>query len=254
MKIAGITLFLFAINFCLGGLHAQVVGDKIYYTYDPKLVRGTIGYTQMSLDMRTDDPKLTIPARGAGALYLRAEGRILSGFMKAKNRIVLRDAFYLDMIMGKLTVPPLPFGAIGNESKFCTGGSFGYQFLLGYRTEQWAALGGIDFTLANVSLGSAFDPQNLFTYYHPWMARGEYKIGKDTGEEFRIITSVWSNFSKDKSFSGAFVDFPVAKQKRYWITFQYQSRKTGNMTVVSYNSYPSTLTQWMIGFKVGSIY
>ncbi|MEO6882686.1 MAG: hypothetical protein ABI199_01535 [Bacteroidia bacterium] len=238
-KIIFLGLFLT----CIGKLKSQVV------YVDPNLIRGDISFTQMNLKFDG------IPVRKAIGLHTKVGGRIISGFMSAKNKICVRDEFFLDLTLGKLTSTPLTYFN-ESESKFSTAGMFGYEFLVGYRTEKYAAMGGVKLQWTNIFIGSSeFVGDKLFISSSSLMLRGEYRIGD--AEEFRIVFMGWSNFNSEKNNSGFNFDFPISKKRRLWLTFQYQAMSYINSAPANFDNgkyINGSFNQWFAGIKVGSIY
>jgi hypothetical protein len=245
-------IILFFLSILIGKVKSQVVygaDGKQYIYVDPKLIRGDISFTQMNLKFDG------IPIRTAIGLHTRLGGRLVSGFMSSKNKICVRDEFFLDLTLGKLISTPLTYFK-DPEMKFSTAGMFGYEFLVGYRTEKYAAMGGLKLQWTSAFVGSSeFSGDKLLTGTYPLMLRGEYRIGN--AEEFRIVLMAWSNFKSVKNNSGFNVDVPIAKKRRLWFTFQYQAMSYINSAPANFdnNKYtPGSFNQWLAGIKVGSIY
>lgn len=240
-------------------LPGQVLNQERYYNaagndyiyVDARMIRGVVGYSSGSLSFNTGKPSLTIPNRTWWSVYLRNEFRMFSSLIDRHNKFVVRDAMYLDLAMGKMTSAPIKYADGNPEGLFTVNSSFGYQFLAGYRSETWALLGGADALWAVTFAGSAFDPNKLVRNYIPFVLRGEYRPWG--GNECRIVACAFSNFNNANSYYGAFVDLPISKSKRFYLTAQYLVRNS-YMTVGNYDTYRCTISQWMIGFKVGSIY
>lgn len=233
-----------------GGRYYDAAGNEYIYI-DARMIRGVIGYSSGNLSFNTGKPSVTIPNRTWWSVYLRNEFRIISSYIDRHNKFVVRDAMYLDLGLGKMTSTPLKYNDGNPEGLFTVNSSFGYQLLAGYRNKTWALLCGANALWAVTFTGSAFDPNKLLRNYIPFVLRGEYRPWG--GNECRIVACAFSNFNSSNAYYGAFLDLPISKRKRFFLTAQYLCRNT-YMTVTNYYTYPSVISQWMIGFKVGSIY
>jgi hypothetical protein len=245
-----IILLLFIVFTCR--IKSQVVngsGGNKYIYVDPKLIRGDISFSKANLNFPDIRP------RDALLLHTKCGARIISAFMTKKNKFAIRDEFFCDLSLGKLTSEPLKY--FNNaESKFSTVFQFGYEFMAGYRNEKFALMGGLKFQWSNAFIGrSEFSGNKLLPGTYPLMIRGEYAIGN--GEEFRLVCMAWSNFNSEKNSSGANIDIPISKKRRLWFTVQYQYMTCSGSAPANFdnNNYTTGFfNQWFAGIKVGSIY
>lgn len=220
-----------------------------YVLVDARLIRAAVGYSSFGIS-KVD----TLADRLAQGINLRAEARLVSGFLKRDEGFVIADAFYLDLTMGMLQSEPLFYYA-NPEDRFSTVAAFGYSFLAGYSTERFGALAGkgFDWTAAFVG-GSTFPGPDLFISTGPWMARFEFRPA--FSNEFRIMLTGWDNFNPEKRHTGFRVDIPFLPRKRFWLTYNY-SRIGSSVSYATFDNdqyAKGILTQHIIGIRVGSIY
>ena len=224
--------------------------DKYLYL-DAKLIRAVVGVSFNNLSIAPESGTgYKVPNRRSTMVYLRNDFRVVSKFMDGDRKWVFRDALYLDLALGKLTVDPIK-GNKDYEDKTCIDFDFGYQLLYGYRNKKWAALAGFDIIAVYNKMGSAYNSDALLDLYTPLSGRLEYHAWG--GNECRMVLGGFTNFSSENAYRTVFFDFPIAFGKRFFLTCQYTTRKTKMETFVT-NIAPASFSSLMFGFKVGSIY
>ena len=228
---------------------ARVYDASKYILIDAKLLRGSVGYTTFGIsDLDTLADRL-----GQG-VELRIEARLISGFVKRTEGLVIADAFFLDLTMGRLSSEPLYYYD-NPEDRFSTAMNFGYSILAGYSTEHFGVLGGKSFEWFSGSVGGTSLPgATLMSGTAPWIARLEFRPA--FSPEFRIMLTGWDNFNSTKQNKGFRVDVPFLPKNRLFLTYAY-SRMCGDVSYATFNNdeyAPGTFTQHMFGIRFGSIY
>lgn len=246
LALAGLGLFL---HTATAQQQATVYDASNYILVDARLLRAAIGYTTFHLRMEDD-----LPQRDAQGIDLRAEARLVSGFLDSDEGFVIADAFYIDLGLGVLNSEPLYYFA-NPEDRFSTTASFGYSFLAGYSNKRFGALAGkgFDWTAAFVG-GSTLPGAKLFLATAPWMTRLEFRPA--FSGEFRILLTGWDNFNDTKRSQGFRLDLPIHPTKRFWLTYSFSSwgSDVSYATFDNFQYAPGTLTQHMFGLRVGSLY
>ena len=220
-----------------------------YVLIDPRLLRGSMGYTTFGIgDM---DP---LPDRLGMGLDVRIEARLVSGFVDNTEGFVVADGMFLDLTMGKLSSAPLSYFN-DPEGTFSTVMNFGYNFMAGYSNSHFGALGGIGFKWSSAFVGGTNMPgEKLLSGTAPWMMRLEYRPAFST--EFRVMVTGWDNFKDTRLDQGFQVDIPFLPSKRFFLTYSF-GRMKNDVAYATFDNYqyaPGTMTQQMFGIRFGSIY
>lgn len=237
-----------------GSLSAQ---QYIYISKDGirKFLRVNIGASQWSIKQQDSS------ARKATGIHLLNELKVVSAFVKKENRFAIHDAFYFDINLGIMTSTPRSLGWSSgpeHESKFSVCTDFGYLGLAGYRTEKWAALGGVDFRWRKYSVGGTDIPElngPLFSYSIPLVLRGEYCISKESADK-RILLMLWygKGNSSRPSYQNVRVELPLGNKGRWWLFGQYihQSSLSQDNFMIR-DPRPSDFQQWILGLRIGNL-
>ena len=204
-------------------------------------------------------------SRSATGIYLNNEGKIISGFQKKTLGFTIHDAFYFDMSFGKMNQDARIAHNGEVESKLSININMGYLGLAGYRTERWAALGGLDFRFFNYSVGGSDLPNvngSLFYASTPIVLRGEYGFSK-SNPNVRAILSVWTtrsyaHYEKTASTKAPYhavrLELPLTGKGRFWLFAQYvNTKQLGEDTHMFYPARVATFNQYMVGLRVGNL-
>ena len=217
---------------------------------DARVIRGQFGYTQMQLSNAD-----TFSSRIVDAINLKAEFQLLSTLFGYYNRFVIYDALYTEMLFGKMRNNPIQHGKSDTESKLSFGFRWGYDLFAGYRTEKYGILAGIrprwmmaaigDLTMGGNSLG-------YFVYTMPFAVKGEYRLGYHN--EFRIMLTLWDNFSAKKGNRGARLEIPFNPSGRWWVFGEYETYNHSVDYVFGINPNNAAYKTLTVGIRVGSMY
>jgi hypothetical protein len=231
-------------------LNSYAFSQYIYVSREgvAKVLRVNLGYTQW--DLKADSVK-----RKAMGVHLLNEVKIVSAFLDADSKFTVHDAFYFDISIGKMTTPSRIYHwSFGDETemKFSVAFNFGYMGLAGYREERWAALGGVDFRytqsyVGKMSMGSRYMPMPVI--------RGEYGFSENNAN-LRAILTAWVNVSKKSNpYQMVRLELPLHGKGRWWLYAQYMQEK--GSIADSFDTAPiigkGTLSQWMIGVRIGNL-
>ena len=258
MKKLAYALFLLLGVFCAFKGKAQ---QYIYISEDGiyKVLRVNVGLTQWRLT------PVDSPFASANGIYLNSEVKLISNVVNRTLGFTIHDAFYLDMSVGVMSQDKRVAHNGELESKISFNINTGYLALAGYRTEKWAALGGMDFRFSTYQVGGKKMPNidgPLFYASRPLVLRGEYALSK-SNPNVRAILSIWatrpySSFVKNEltraPYQSVRLELPLNKNGRFWFFTQYcHSKQMGEDVHMFYPPRVFTFNQFMLGLRVGNL-
>ncbi|HXA02891.1 MAG TPA: hypothetical protein VNW99_12930 [Cytophagaceae bacterium] len=229
--------------------HGPTLYSIYKYDHNPLTLRGAIGIGQISISGLD-----TIPNRIAIGIYGHSEVRLLSKKTDKKTKgFTIYDALSLDLFMGTMLgvqlVDFLP------ERKHALSLHFGYMILSGYRNDKFGIMGGLNFQTIIFNVGTT-NTKHLFTAIPPPLViRAEFRPA--FGYEFRIMATVWDNFTNERNSRGIRLDIPLAKTKRLFLTFEASTIVNATIQPTNFDADKYTkgnLNQMIIGVRYGSVY
>lgn len=225
-------------------LRAQDCSSAGYVCVDARFYRGFIGYSM--LDLKFADTDTTRTAHGVDMVI---DFPVVGAFVGLRNGITVYDAAYFDFYLGSMTSDKLTYVRT-EEGAFSVMASFGYDFLLGYRTPAFAAFGGMRFDWHVASVGDSWlqgEHGDLIASAMPFMVRGELRVYND----YRAQATAWSDFQSDGTM-GLLAGLPI--MERIWIYGGYAAM--GGYTEKSWNdtSAKGSTDQFSIGLRFGKWY
>jgi hypothetical protein len=240
------TLFLVSILELLtpSSARAQDCDSYGHVCVDARFYRGFLGYSMLNLSFADTDT-----SRVSHGVDMVIDFPVVAAFVGLKNGFTVYDAAYFDFYLGYMTSEKLAF-VKSKEGPFSVMGSFGYDFLLGYRTPLFAAFGGVRFDWHTAFIGSSTlegEHGALLAGAMPLMVRGELRLF----DNLRAHATAWSDFKPDGTM-GLLAGFPVGE--RLWIYGGYAS--LGGYTEKSWNntSAKGSTNQFSVGMRFGKWY
>jgi hypothetical protein len=223
---------------------AQDCNSSGYVCVDAKFYRGFLGYSMLNLSFADSDT-----SRVSHGVDMVIDFPVVGAFVGLKDGITVYDAAYFDFYLGYMTSETLKYVKT-EEGPFSVMGSFGYDFLLGYRTPAFAAFGGVRFDWHVASIGSSWlqgEGGALVASAIPLMVRGELRVYGG----LRAQATAWSDF-KSEGTMGVLGGLPL--RDRLWIYGGYAS--LGGHTEKSWNdtNAKGSTDQISIGLRFGKFY
>ncbi len=220
-----------------------------------RFLRVDLGYSQWSMQVPDSS------ARTAQGIHLLNEAKIFSGFSEDWDGFAIHDAFYFGMDIGVLKNERHSTG-IGEdkemESKFSVNIGMGYLGMVGWRTQRWGALAGMDFRWRAATVGDLTMPNldgPLFYLSTPLVFRGEYGMSK-IHADFRVMLTAWTTVSDKKRvpYQSFRLEFPLSKEGRWWLCAQYCGQNAMSEDTFTFTEPQQTkFAQWWIGVRVGNL-
>jgi len=245
MKKILISALLMASSLCT---YAQ---QYIYISEEGLVIflRVEAGYTRFTLT-----PKDSASKVGQG-IHLSNEVKILSAFL-GEHEVTVHDAFYFDLDLGIMTSPKSIYNGKETESGFAMNANMGYLCLIGYRTQQWAALAGVDFRWRTVGVGGVSMPNlngDLLYFSRPLVLRGEYNFSKNKNR--RIIGQFWyanGNQTSRAPFQSVRIEYGIGSAERFWLMAQFTHQKAlGENHFMLHPATQTVFNQMVLGVRVG---